>query len=42
MAEPDLGAKKLQKRLQDKYNITIGYDIVRKGKEKTLGDMYDT
>jgi hypothetical protein len=40
MAELDLGATKLQKRLQDKYNITIGYDIVWKGKEKALADMY--
>jgi hypothetical protein len=28
IAEPDLGAKKLQTRLQDKYNVIIGYDIV--------------
>jgi hypothetical protein len=42
MAEPDLRAKKLQKRLQDKYNATIGYDTVWKGKEKALADMYGT
>jgi hypothetical protein len=28
MAEPNLVAKKLQKMLQDKYNVTIGYDTV--------------
>jgi hypothetical protein len=28
MSEPDLGAKKLQKRLEEKYNITIRYDTV--------------
>jgi hypothetical protein len=41
MAEPDLGAKKLQKMLQDMYNVTIGYDTVWKGKEKVLTDIYD-
>jgi hypothetical protein len=40
MVEPDLGAKKLQKRLQDKYNVII--DTVWKGKEKALADMYGT
>jgi hypothetical protein len=42
MAEPDLEAKKLQKRLQDKYNAIIDYDIVWKGKEKAMADMYVT
>jgi hypothetical protein len=42
MVEPDLGAKKLQQRLQDKYNIIIGYDTVWKGKEKAMMDMYGT
>jgi hypothetical protein len=28
MSESELGAKKLQKRLQEKYNIIIGYDTV--------------
>jgi hypothetical protein len=35
-------SKKLQKGLQNKYNVTIGYDTVWKGKEKALADMYDT
>jgi hypothetical protein len=26
MAKPNLVAKKIQKMLQDKYNVTIGYD----------------
>jgi hypothetical protein len=42
MSEPDLGAKKLQKRLQKKYNVTIGYDTVWKGKEKAMTEMYGT
>jgi hypothetical protein len=32
----------MQKRLQDKYNVTIGYDTIWKGKEKALADMYGT
>jgi hypothetical protein len=42
MAEPDLGVKFLQKRLQEKYNITIRYDTVWHGKEKAMADMYGT
>jgi hypothetical protein len=42
MSEPDLGAKKLQKRLQEKYNVTIEYDTVWKGKEKAMSEMYGT
>jgi hypothetical protein len=42
MVEPDLGAKKLQKRLQHKYNVVIGYDTVWKGKEKAMADLYGT
>jgi hypothetical protein len=42
MAESDLGGTKLQKMLQDKYNVTIDYDTVWKGKEKALVDMYGT
>jgi hypothetical protein len=40
MSEPDLGVKKLQKMLQEKYNVTIGYDMVWHGKEKVMADMY--
>jgi hypothetical protein len=42
MTEPDLGAKKLQRILQDKYNVIIGYDTIWKGKEKALANMYGT
>jgi hypothetical protein len=42
MAESDLGGTKLQKMLQDKYNVTIDYDTIWKGKEKALVDMYGT
>jgi hypothetical protein len=39
MLEPELGAKKLQKRLQEKFNVVIGYDTVRKEKEKTMAEF---
>jgi hypothetical protein len=42
LSEPELGAKKLQKRLQEKYNVVIGYDTVWKGKEKAMAELYDT
>jgi hypothetical protein len=32
----------MQKRLQDKYNVTIGYHTVWKDNEKVLADMYGT
>jgi DNA replicative helicase MCM subunit Mcm2 (Cdc46/Mcm family) len=40
--EPELEAKKLQKRLQEKFNVVIGYDTVWKGKEKAMIELYDT
>jgi hypothetical protein len=42
MSEPDLGVKKLQKRLQEKYNVQIGCDTVSHGKEEAMADMYGT
>jgi hypothetical protein len=42
MSELELRAKKLQKRLQEKYNVTIGYDTVWHGKEKAMAEMYGT
>jgi hypothetical protein len=42
MSEPKLGAKKLQKRLQEKYNVVIRYDTVWKGKEKAMVELYGT
>jgi hypothetical protein len=42
MSESELGAKKLQKRLQEKFNVIIGYDTVWKGKEKAMAELYGT
>jgi hypothetical protein len=42
MSETEVGAKKLQKRLQEKYNVVIGYDTVWKRKEKDMTELYDT
>jgi hypothetical protein len=42
MSEPDLGAKKLQKRLQEKYNGVVVYDTVWKGKDKAMAALYGT
>jgi hypothetical protein len=42
MSEMELGANKLQKRLQDKFNVVIGYDTVWKGKEKAMTELYGT
>jgi hypothetical protein len=36
MSKSKLGAKKLQKRLQGKFNVVIGYDTVWKVKEKAM------
>jgi hypothetical protein len=41
MLESELGAKKLQKRLQEKFNVVIGYDMIWKGKEKAMIELYD-
>jgi hypothetical protein len=42
MSESELVAKKLQKRLQEKFNVVIGYDTVCKRKEKAMEELYDT
>jgi hypothetical protein len=42
MSEPELGAKKLQKRLQKKFNVVIGYDTVWKEKEKAMAKLHGT
>jgi hypothetical protein len=42
MSEPDLEVKKLQKRLQEKYNVQIRYDTVWHRKENVMADMYGT
>jgi hypothetical protein len=42
MSKSELGIKKLQKILQEKFNVVIGYDTLWKGKEKTMTELYDT
>jgi hypothetical protein len=42
MSESNLGVKKLKKRLQEKFIVVIGYDTIRKGKEKAMTELYDT
>jgi hypothetical protein len=38
--EPSLGAKALQKRLQDTYNCRVSYDVTWKGMQEALKEMY--
>jgi hypothetical protein len=40
--KPHVGAKELQNTLQEQHNCTILYDIVWKGKEKALRELYGT
>ena len=35
-----MGAKQLQRKLEDDYNITVGYDTVWKGREMALKQIY--
>jgi hypothetical protein len=42
MSELELGAKNLQKRLQEKFNVVMVYDTVWKGKEKVVAELYGT
>jgi len=37
---PNMGAKELQKKLQDEYSVTISYDTVWRGREKALAEVY--
>jgi hypothetical protein len=37
---PGMGAKQLQKKLQEDHNVTIGYDTVWRGKEKARVELY--
>jgi hypothetical protein len=39
--ETSLGAKALQKRLQDTYNCRVSYDVTWKGMHEALKEMYD-
>jgi hypothetical protein len=40
MKKPNMGAKELQKELQDKWKCTISYDTVWKGREKAFLDLH--
>jgi hypothetical protein len=40
MKKPQIGAKELQDTLQGFHSVTIGYDIVWKGKEKALKELF--
>jgi hypothetical protein len=42
MKKPQMGAKELQDTLQGVHNVTIGYDTVWKGKEKTLKELFSS
>ena len=37
---PNVGAKQLQKQLQDDYKVTIGYDTVWQGREIAVNNLY--
>lgn len=37
---PNMGAKELQKKLQEQHKLTITYDTVWRGKEKALAEVY--
>ncbi|XP_037465458.1 uncharacterized protein LOC119337427 isoform X4 [Triticum dicoccoides] len=39
-SSPNMGAKELQKKLQEQYKVTILYDTVWRGKEKALAEVY--
>jgi hypothetical protein len=40
MKKPQMGVKELQETFQGVHNVTIGYDIVWKGKEKALQELF--
>jgi hypothetical protein len=40
MKKPHMEAKELQVTLQDTHNVTISHDVVWKGKEKALKDLF--
>src|SRR6266508_1384781 len=40
--EPTIGAKDLKKKLQESYNVTVGYHTVWKGKEKAIDAVFGT
>jgi len=40
--EPNIGAKALREKLQESYNVQMGYHTVWKGKEKALDEVFGT
>ena len=40
--DANIGAKKLQKELEDKYQVSIGYSTIWLGRQKELEDKYQT
>ncbi|XP_066333551.1 uncharacterized protein [Miscanthus floridulus] len=38
--DPNIGAKELQKKLQTDHKVTIAYDIVWRGKDRALAEVY--
>ena len=42
MKKPQMGAKELQTKLQDKWNCLIKYETVWFGKEKALSEIFGT
>ena len=40
--DPNMGAKKLQKVLEDKYQVTIGYSTVWAGRQKAAEQIFGT
>ena len=42
MSKPNMGARLLQKRLENTFSITISYDTMWKGRKKALLEMHGT
>lgn len=40
--DPNMGAKKLQRELEEKYQVTIGYSIVWLGRQKSVEHIFGT
>ena len=38
--DPNMGAKKLQEELEDKYNVTLGYSTVWAGRQKAIDQIF--
>ncbi|XP_062180550.1 uncharacterized protein LOC133884951 [Phragmites australis] len=38
---PNMGAKEMQVNLQDEYNVTIGYDIAWRGRERAMQELFE-